>query len=153
MFKINKKIEYALIIIKNFNTHNTEAHTARQIADKYNMSFDLTSKTLSLMSGKGWFLSKKGSKGGYIMVEDFKQVNLLTLIEVILGRLSSVDCLSGHLNCQLINECNLISPMYRLNKEIRVFCKSINIYDLISTNNDTKLETTIREMSSGSYFK
>ena len=143
MFKINRKVEYALIIIKHFYS-NKASYNVKEISTQYSLSFDLTAKVLSIMAKKGWFFVKKGTNGGYVMIEDFQKVSLLELIETILGRVSSVNCLTKHLNCSLISQCNLISPMYELNDKIRNFCASISVYKLVVIKKNSVIEKKIK---------
>lgn len=144
MFKINRKIEYALIIIKHFYSNNQKILTVKEIADQYKLSFDLSAKILSSMAKQGWFLVKKGVRGGYVISEDFKEISFLELIEVIFGSVASVNCLSSHLSCDLISQCNLISPMYNLNNKIRKFCRSFSVFELIYTPKNIEVENIIR---------
>ncbi len=65
MFKINRKIEYALIALK-YMSHKAPGQitSAKEICDMYNTPFDPTSRVLQIMAQHGIVQAEQGAKGG-----------------------------------------------------------------------------------------
>jgi DNA-binding IscR family transcriptional regulator len=130
MFKINKKVEYALIVLKHFEQlGKDELITARLICDTYNTPFDTTSKVMQIMNNHKILESSQGVKGGYKVSIDLRQINYLQLMEIIEGKEISNNCTST--NCSLIESCNITGPIKKLNEYLMYFFKGLSIKELL----------------------
>jgi len=133
MVKINKKVEYALIVLKHMMTKEEgELTQAREICDLYHTPFDTTAKVMQLMNNRGYFHSHKGAKGGYTLAINLKDVNYLQLVELIEGKSATMDCTEN--KCSLLSSCNIISPISKLNKHLWYFFKSLSLDELLNQN-------------------
>lgn len=66
MFKINRKLEYALIALNHIGSvEKGELTTAKEICDTYNIPFDPTSRVLQIMTQKKILQAAHGVNGGY----------------------------------------------------------------------------------------
>jgi Rrf2 family protein len=133
MFKINRKIEYALIALKHMHqTKPGQLTVAKEICDQYKAPFDVVSRVMQRMAHGGLLKSEKGIHGGYQIVKDLSRVTFLDLEEMILGKVYLADCLEGdHSGCSMVHGCNLISPMISLNRKLVGFLKTIVILELM----------------------
>lgn len=133
MLKVNKKIEYALISLTHMNNLRPgELTSAKEISNVYKTPFDMTSRVLQQMASAGLLNSEKGAHGGYQIVRDLSNVNILQLIETILGPVNVVGCLDqADCSCSIIETCNVISPMTNLNSKLHEFFKTISINELL----------------------
>ena len=131
MLKLNKKIEYSLIALRYLQENEDEPVSAKIICQKNHISFDVLSQSLQCLTRDGILNSIKGSKGGYKIDRDLKQISLLNLWESLEGEQTIVECLSGEHHCSLTNSCNMISPMKKLNKQMRNFLDDISISELL----------------------
>ena len=94
MFKINRKIEYALISLKHMNAKSNEHLTrAKEICDIYHTPFDPTSRVLQIMAQKGVLDAEQGAKGGYRIKKVLKELTLLELSDMIVGPIEMAGCL------------------------------------------------------------
>lgn len=127
MIKINRKIEYALMVLKLMKEKGaTELTTAREVCDRFETPFDTTAKVMQLMNNAGILQSQKGVKGGYTLSRDLSQVTYMELVELIEGKSFMMDCHDGP--CELIHKCNISQPIKRLNDYL------INIFNTLSLN-------------------
>lgn len=135
MFKINRKLEYALIALKHMNAkHPGELTTAKEICDTYKSPFDATSRVLQIMAQNSLLKAEHGSHGGYQILKDLSKISFLELAEWILGPIQLVDCLTDEDgNCDMTSTCNIISPINRLNDKIKSFYQSVAVRDLVET--------------------
>jgi Rrf2 family nitric oxide-sensitive transcriptional repressor len=133
MVKINKKVEYALMALKHMSLKSEgELTTAREICDKYNVPFDTTSKVMQQMNNFGMFKSHKGVKGGYSLAINLKNISYLELTELVEGKKSTVDC--ELTKCNLLNSCNIVSPMKKLNDHLMYFFSGLSLDELLVQN-------------------
>ena len=130
MVKINKKVEYALMVLKHMTQKDSEElTTAREICDKYNVPFDTTSKVMQQMNNYGMFNSQKGVKGGYSLNINLKNISYLELAELVEGKKATVDCELE--KCNLVSSCNIVSPMKKLNDHLKYFFKGLTLDELL----------------------
>lgn len=140
MVKINRKVEYALMVLKFMNERDeSDLTTAREVCDLFKTPFDTTSKVMQQMNLAGILTSHKGVKGGYHLSSDLRQLSYLGLVELIEGKASVVDCNEGP--CDLLGSCNISGPIKRFNTYLTQILSSLSVYDLISQDDLSLLKT------------
>jgi len=135
MFKINKKLEYALMALKHMSGKDLEDLTSvKELCDSYKMPFDVMSKVMQKLASGELLVSEKGAHGGYSINKDLKEVNVLDLYVMILGENTIAKCMGDHSSeCAMHSTCNVKSPMIDLNDRLRSFYKTITLCDLLCT--------------------
>jgi len=135
MFKINRKIEYALIALKHMSYKNPgQLTSAKEICDIYNTPFDPTSRVLQLMTQKGILQAEQGAKGGYQIIKNLTKLPLLELSDLIIGPIEIANCFHGNYSqCDINHNCHIIAPMLNLNESIRKLFKETMVTDLIES--------------------
>ena len=130
MLNITKTIEYALISIRHINNNGDgKLYTSREIASIYNIPQELLAKILQKLCRNGYLIGKKGINGGYSLNKNLENINLIDFIESIEGPIGIVQC-SIDLNCELLDICNIRSPMNQINNNIRKTLGKLSLYDL-----------------------
>lgn len=130
MFKLNRKVEYALIALKHLSKKRPgEISTAKEIADTYGCSFDTTARILQTLAQKSWLQSSQGVTGGYLLIKDLAKLNFYDLAESLLGPLNLVRCLSS--SCRIKSQCNIIHPTHNLNQHLMQFYKGLSLQNII----------------------
>ncbi len=145
MFKINRKIEYALIALK-YMSHKAPGQltAAKEICDTYHTPFDPTSRVLQIMAQHEILRAEQGAHGGYQVVKDLSKVTLGELSDMIVGPIQIANCFHGdYSHCELTTSCSVIGPMLNLNEKISGFFHNIKITDLIEARHHG--EKVIRE--------
>lgn len=139
MFKINRKLEYALIALKHMHgKHPGELTTAKEICDIYKCPFDATARVLQAMTHHGLLRSEQGAHGGYQIQRDLGRVSFLDLVEMVAGSLHFANCLyEDESHCELVPTCNIISPITRLNERLKEFYKGLSLRGLLETPGGT----------------
>jgi len=134
MIKINRKVEYALMVLKLMQGKGPqELTTAREVCDHFQTPFDTTAKVMQLMNSAGILHSQKGVKGGYSLARDLNQVTYMELVQLIEGRNFILDCHEGP--CELMHTCNITQPIKRLNDYLINIFKSLSISELLAPDN------------------
>ncbi len=134
MIKINRKVEYALMVLKLMNQKDqTSLTTAREVCDQFNTPFDTTAKVMQQLNNEGILLSHKGVKGGYTLARDLDQVSYKELVEIIEGRKFMMDCHEGP--CEMLGTCNISQPIKRLNDYLITIFNSLTLSELLAEDN------------------
>jgi Rrf2 family protein len=134
MIKINRKVEYALMVLKLMKEKGaSELTTAREVCDEFDTPFDTTAKVMQQMNNGGLLHSQKGVKGGYTLSCDLSRVSYLELVELIEGKSFMMDCHEGP--CELLHKCNISRPIQRLNDYIMNIFNVLTLNELLSEDN------------------
>ncbi len=140
MIKINRKVEYALMVLKLMSDKGAqELTTAREVCDRYETPFDTTAKVMQLMNSTGILQSQKGVKGGYHLARSLEKITYFDLVEMIEGKSFMMDCHEGP--CELIHKCNISQPIKRLNDYIINIFSSLTLNELLAEDNLLALKT------------
>jgi len=130
MLNITKKIEYALIALRHINNNGEgKLCSSNEIAKHYHMPKELLAKTLQALCKQGYVHAIKGPKGGYMLNTNLSNINLIDFIESIEGPVGIVKC-STDIDCELLDLCNIKSPINKINNNIRNVLKNINLQDI-----------------------
>ncbi len=134
MIKINRKVEYALMVLKHMKDKGmTELTTAREVCDHFHSPFDTTAKVMQQMNNAGILHSQKGVKGGYTLSRDLNEVTYMELVELIEGKSFMMDCHEGP--CELFHACNISQPIKRLNDYLINIFNSLTLNELLAEDN------------------
>lgn len=141
MIKINRKVEYALMVLKLMKEKGLlELTTAREVCDRYQTPFDTTAKVMQQMNGASILHSHKGVKGGYTLARDLSSISYLELAELIEGKSFMMDCHEGP--CDLYHTCNISQPIKRLNDYLLSIFHSLTLNELLAEDNLLALKKT-----------
>lgn len=139
MVKINKKVEYALMVLKHMSEKEPKDLTsAREICDKFNIPFDTTAKVMQQMNNVGILHSTKGVKGGYTLEADLERVSYLQLAELVEGKSVTANC--ENQKCSLIETCNITLPIKKLNQHLMYFFQGLTLKELLIDKTTGPLE-------------
>lgn len=130
MIKINRKVEYALMVLKHMADKGDELTSAREIADLYHTPFDTTAKVMQIMNVSGILHSVKGVKGGYTLARSLSSINYMELSELIEGKSIEMKCTHNAEACELISSCNIISPVQKINFQVTNFFRKLTLDQL-----------------------
>lgn len=131
MFKLNRKVEYALIALKHMiHKHPGELSTAKEIAENYGCSFDTIARVLQIMAQKNWLQSSQGAAGGYLIIKDLANVSFYQLSEALVGPMKLVRCISSS-SCKIQNHCNIVSPVHTLNQHLTEVYKGLSVQKIL----------------------
>lgn len=133
MFKLHRKIEYALIALKHMhNKRPGELTSAKEISTLYGAAFDATSRAMQLMAQNGLLKSEQGARGGYQIQKDLNQISIHDFFNMIMGPIKTANCLhEDETQCNLMDSCNIISPITHFNTKLNEFFKEISLRELI----------------------
>lgn len=137
MLKLTKKADYGLIALKHLavsaqrDPTNIGVASAKEIADTYRVPLPLLAKILQQLNRAGLVRSEQGTRGGYKLARDPRDISTLEVIRAIDGPIILTECLTpDHANCDLHESCNVRQPLRKLHEGILNLLASISIWDL-----------------------
>lgn len=138
MFKINRKVEYAMMALKHISEKKPDDLTSvKEICEKYGSPFDVTSRSMQKMVSGGLLKSEKGAHGGYSLASDLSGVNFLDFMEMVVEPVTLVSCTNDDTVCALSGTCNIISPLAKLNEKMRGFFATISVREILELETES----------------
>ena len=131
MFKLTKTIEYGLIALAHLQSNPNDLISAREIAQKYLIPYDILAKILQKMSHCNYISSTKGVNGGYKINLSKNEINLTQFIEKMEGPISIVNCIMEY-DCEQIENCNIKNPINKINNSIRQLLDQVYLNEIIN---------------------
>ena len=134
MNKIHRKVEYALMALKHMRAKSPgELTSVKEISAQYGCPFDATSRVLQQLAQRGILKSEQGAYGGYQVIRDLSRVSFYELLETTLGPMGVAKCLHAEeaTSCEMINTCNIVTPVQILNRRLMDFYKGLSISELL----------------------
>lgn len=133
MFKINRKIEYALIALKHMSSKSPgQLTSAKEICELYHTPFDPTSRVLQIMTQNGILHAEQGAKGGYQIIKDLSKISTRELSDMIIGPIKITNCAHDNFSeCDISSKCLISGAMVNLNDSIKNLFSTIMVADLI----------------------
>ncbi len=134
MFKVNKKIGYALLALKHMSVKTPgERTSAKEVCDAYKIPFDPTARVLQILAQHGILHAEQGAHGGYQLIRDITRISLKDLNDILLGPVRITSCLTGRpLSCKAMETCGVISPLLSLNEQVKNFLAEITVASLVT---------------------
>lgn len=132
MFKLHRKVKYALTALKYMQGHKASALvTAKEICAEYDIPFDPTSRVLQIMAQHKMLEAAQGACGGYRLVADLSQYSLYDLSAMIEGDMSVTECSGKAGACDRTESCVLKRSMSKLNDKVLKVFKDFKISEMI----------------------
>ncbi len=135
MLKLSKKVEYGILATQYIATKNGETVSAKEIAERMELSFDFLSKTLQALMKNGIISSQQGIHGGYKLSKSPDQISLTDIIHSLEERITIVNCLSpGDESCDKMDNCTLRNPFHVIQLKIDDLFTEMTIQHLLPNN-------------------
>ena len=145
MFKISRKVEYALIVLQHLS-HEPQGQltTVKEICEKYRAPFEVVAKVMQQLANHKILKSEQGAHGGYLVQCDLSKFSLFDLVQIIEGPVGVVKCLHDERtpNCELFSNCNIVSPLSYLNEKLIQFYRTLSLNDLLKSQRRNKIFST-----------
>tara|TARA_B100001750_G_scaffold243889_1_gene260074 strand:+ start:838 stop:1236 length:399 start_codon:yes stop_codon:yes gene_type:complete len=130
MFKLTKKIEYALIAISYINKKDkNKLSSSKEISLACNIPRELLAKIMQSLTKVGYLNAIKGAKGGYFINQSLDEIRLIDFIENIEGPFGLVNCQVDQ-HCDIINNCEIKTPIFKINENIKTIFKETSLLDI-----------------------
>lgn len=135
MFQLSKKVEYALIALRHMATmEKGHLFNVREIAQYYNISYELLSKIMQVLAKQGFLTSQQGVNGGYTLRIGPEKVTVSAVIKAIEGKpaVKIIQCETDHdEQCVIHTTCTIRDPLIKLQVSINKVFDQITLSELI----------------------
>jgi len=142
VFKISRKVEYALIVLQHLS-HQPQGQltTVKEICELYRAPFEVVAKVMQQLANRKMLKSEQGAHGGYLVQCDLSKYSFFDLVQMIEGPVGVVRCLhkSQAQECELYSSCNIVSPVSFLNERLVQFYKDLSLTELLKANRKMKM--------------
>jgi Rrf2 family protein len=134
MVRLSKKVEYGLIALRHMAARPAgDIVTAKEVADRYGIPYDLLAKVLQRLGKEGMIASHQGVRGGYSLARDPHDIPVSTIIQAIEGTAPVIaQCLSdGPESCDVFNLCTIKSPLTKVQANIEMAFHSMTLFEIV----------------------
>jgi len=112
-------------------TQGTTLRTARDLAKESHLPLSTVSKLLKELLQSGLLVSHRGTKGGYVLAREPRQISVLEIIAAIEGPMALTQCSTDVTGlCSLESGCPIKSNQQIINQAIRGVLEKITLSDL-----------------------
>ena len=120
MLRLSKKADYALIAMKHLARQRPDAHStsAREIAEQYDIPFELLAKVLQGLVRTGLLVSTQGTRGGYALSRAPASISVADIIQAIDGPLTVTACSTEKNDCEQYSKCSIRDPLWQIRERI-----------------------------------
>ncbi len=135
MFQLSKKVEYGLIAVRHMaDGPPGRMFTAKEISDKYQISYDLLAKVMQKLARKGYIASYQGVNGGYTLARNPNALKVSEIINAIEEKASVtiIQCeAETPENCIIHSTCTIKNPLVKLQTSINKVIDELTIMEMI----------------------
>ena len=119
MFRLSKKTDYSLMALKHILAKENQPSSAREIAEAYDIPFEVLAKLLQTLARKGFLISQHGTKGGYSPARGSGTITVRDVMEAIEGPVALIDCSSTRKGpCEQEKKCLVRRPLARVQEKV-----------------------------------
>lgn len=132
MLKLSKRIEYALLAVQEMARQPGSIVSAKDLADRFDISFTLLAKVLQQLVHAGYVRSYHGVRGGYELAVASDRLSVADVIVAVDGRKSGlVECQDeGDHACVTLGSCTIREPLAILQERITSTFASMTVQEL-----------------------
>lgn len=135
MFQLSKKVEYGLIAIRHMAAGRSgQTFTAKEIAERYSIPYELLAKIMQKLVRKGFLISFQGVNGGYALQRNPESITVSSIIDAIeeSKAVKLVRCESEEPgNCIIFSTCTIKDPLMKLQGSINQVLQNITVKELV----------------------
>jgi Rrf2 family protein len=131
MLRLSKKADYALLALRHMAAHSERpAHSARELAESYDIPAELLAKVLQSLVRAGLLASHQGIHGGYGLSRSSDLISVADVIQAIDGPLTVTACSDTDHSCDQYAKCNIRDPLWRIKDRIISALAATSVTDL-----------------------
>ncbi len=122
MLKLSKKTEYAFMAARHLALNNSgHFSTAKEIADNYQIPYQLVAKVLQNFTKSEIVISFQGARGGYKLNRSPDNISLIEIIKAVERNYQLTECMqedSSKIDCSHLDCCKIRDPLIEIQRKI-----------------------------------
>lgn len=135
MLQIPKKVEYALIAIRHMAVQHTSSMvTAKEVADRYHIPYEVMAKVLQRLAKVGLVISHQGVHGGYFLARRPAEIHISEVFQAIEGKanITLMQCeAEGPENCSIYSTCTIRDPLVKIQDGINSIFQQMTVSEIV----------------------
>jgi Rrf2 family cysteine metabolism transcriptional repressor len=131
MALLSRKVDYALLILSYLH-HRPEGGSAREVAERFGLSRPFVANILKRLCHKGFVISHRGIKGGYLLGRPAGEVCLAEVMAALDDSFHLAECnkeASGE-PCCLMPICPVRGAIAAVHQRLRDVLRDVTLADL-----------------------
>lgn len=138
MIKVSRLTDYATLIICEMFQSKEKIMSAKSISEITKISETTVIKLLKMLAKKNILVSHRGNAGGYELVKNIDEINIIKVIEAIEGDIALTLCshsnASNSNTCEYTTNCKVKHGWNKINNLFMLALRSFTIKDFINDN-------------------
>lgn len=131
--KISTKSRYGLRFMITLGAKSTKGMVQlSDIAREEDISEKYLSQIVIPLKNAGLVLSTRGSKGGYSIPSNYKDITVKDIVVAIEGNLDVIDCLGGDDKCSSKSSCVAVGVWNKLSRGMEKVLGEITLESLVN---------------------
>ncbi len=149
MLRLSKKSEYALMAVQYIASCDGRVVSAKEIAEKYAISFEFVSKALQALMRRKFIASQQGAGGGYIMLRDPKTLSVAEILEAVEGKQRLVECCGegGAGACSMHGRCTIRTPLAIIQRRLDAVLQSMTVAQMAFPDDNLEQYVVISQLT------
>lgn len=134
MLKIPKSAEYAFLALK-YISEADKLISVKEISDNVNIPFELLAKIMQKLSKSNIITSVQGTKGGYTLSSEPKNIRLSSIMSALNQDVQMTDCMVENPtaeDCKRVNNCCLVNPVKKIQLKINQLMDELTLEAIIN---------------------
>jgi len=134
MLQLSKKVEYGLIALRHMAMNpRGQVFTAKEIAVKYDVPYELLAKVLQKLTKAGVIISIQGMHGGYSLAKKPSELQISSVINIIEEEKPTIaECYAeGGEACSIFNACTIRKPLGKMQHNLNALLESTTIEQIV----------------------
>jgi Rrf2 family protein len=134
MLQLSKKVEYGLIALRHMAMNpRGQVFTAKEIAVKYEISYELLAKILQKLTKAGVVSSIQGMRGGYSLSKNPNELRVSNIIRIIEEEKPTIaECYAedGE-NCSIFSACTIRKPLGKMQHNLNLLLENTTLEQIV----------------------
>ena len=134
MLQLSKKVEYGLMALRHMAMNpRGEVFTAKEIAAKYDIPYELLAKVLQKLTKAGVVASTQGMHGGYSLVKKPNELHVSSIINVIEEEKPTIaECYAeGGEDCSIFQACTIRKPLGKMQHNLNLLLENTTLEQIV----------------------
>ncbi len=135
MFRMSKKIDYAVLSVAHLCQADNRSASAKEIANHFNISVSFVANILKQLTRAGLLNSVRGVMGGYELARTPEEISVGDLIKALEGEFYLADCTHPHgeVVCN-IQGCPVRNPIHEIHRKFVKILNTTSFAELLGVN-------------------
>jgi Rrf2 family protein len=134
MLQLSKKVEYGLIALRHMAMNpRGQVFTAKEIAAKYDIPYELLAKVLQKLTKAGVVVSTQGMHGGYSLDKKPNELHVSSIISVIEEEKPTIaECYAeGGEDCSIYDACTIRKPLGKMQHNLNLLLENTTLEQIV----------------------